>query len=161
MTLFEFASEKGVQNWYSLDDTIMVGVSSSQMSYAEGGIAKFHGEVSLENNGGFASVRYDKTSFDLCDYSGVEIRVKGDNKTYQFRLGTNAPRIAYAQPFHAPNEWTTVQLPFTNFKPTFRGRAMPSAPELNSSSIQEVTFMLASKQAGSFELFIDWVKAYA
>lgn len=130
------------------------------MSYAENGLAQFHGDLSLERGGGFASVRYDKTSFDLSDYSGLELRVKGDDKSYQFRLGTDAPRVAYAQHFHAPNEWTMVKLPFPNFKPTFRGRDVPDAPGLDSSRILELTFMLADKQAGSFELFIDWVKAY-
>jgi len=160
MTLFEFSTEKGTQTWTSLNDIVMGGVSSSKMSYTQNGIAKFHGDLSLENNGGFASVRYNKTSFDLSDYRGLELHIKGDDKSYQFRLGTDAPRIAYAQSFHAPNEWITVKLPFANFKPTFRGRDVPSAPQLDTEGILELTFMLADKQAGPFELFIDWVKAY-
>ena len=131
------------------------------MSYTGDAVARFHGEVSLENNGGFASVRYDKTSFDLSAYKGVEVRINGDDKNYQFRLSTDAPRIAYTQHFYAAAKWSTVKLPFTGFTPTFRGRDVVGAPALNTALIRGVTFMLAGKQAGSFELFIDWVKVYS
>ena len=42
--------------WRNVDDVVMGGVSSSSMRIEEG-VAVFKGEVSLENNGGFASVR--------------------------------------------------------------------------------------------------------
>lgn len=149
MTLFEFATEKSVQNWYTLDDVVMGGVSQSKMDYAEGGTARFSGRLSLEQGGGFASVRYDKTVFDLGGYEGLELRVKGDGKTYQLRLHTDVPRVAYAQHFRAAGDWTTIQLPFTDFKPTFRGRDVPSAPPLNRSVVREVGLMLADGQATS------------
>ena len=159
MTLFEFSTEKSVRNWYALDDTVMGGVSQSQMRYAGEGGARFHGELSLEQGGGFASVRYDKTSFDLSAFAGIDLRVKGDGHHYQLRLGNPATRVAYAQTFGTTEGWTTIHLPFGDFSPTFRGRDVPDAPALERSSITEVTFMLADKQAGSFALLIDWVKA--
>ena len=94
------------------------------------------------------------------EFTGLELRVRGDDKTYQIRLHTDAPRVAYTQHFRAPGEWTTLRLPFTDFTPTFRGRDVPSAPPLNRSSINEVGLMLADKQAGDFELFVNFVKVY-
>ncbi|CAN5734218.1 CIA30 family protein [soil metagenome] len=160
MTLFEFTTEKSAQNWHAVDDVVMGGVSRSKLDVAEGGTARFSGRLSLEQGGGFASVRYDKTAFDLGGYEGLELRVKGDAKTYQLRLHTDAPRVAYAQPFHAASDWTTLRLPFADFIPTFRGRDVPSAPPLNRSAVREVGMMLADKQAGDFELLIGFIRAY-
>lgn len=160
MTLFEFASEKSIANWYDQNDTVMGGVSSSRMDYAGAGIAVFRGEVSLDNNGGFAQVRYDKTSFDLSDYSGLELRVQGQGKRYQLRLSTDAARINYAQSFTASTDWVTVQLPFDAFEPGFRGRKVVGAPALNTADIRALGLMISDKQVGPFALQLDYIKAY-
>ena len=164
MTLFEFTTEKSVQSWYTENDVVMGGVSNSQISYAESeepeGVARFSGEVSLENNGGFAQVQYDKTSFDLTGFQGVELHAKGDGQTYQLRLKTNAERVTYAQSFTAENEWRRVKLPFSDFEPTFHGEDVPDAPELNVAEIQSVSLYIGDKQEGKFELLVDEVKAY-
>ena len=159
MTLFEFSSDKGTANWYDQNDTVMGGVSSSQMLYTDEG-AKFTGEVSLENNGGFAQVQYDKTDFDLSGYEGLELRVKGKPKTYQLRLDTDAERVTYSQSFEASENWTTLQLPFTDFEGVFRGRSVPDAPPLALDNIRRIGFLISDRQEGSFELLIDHIKAY-
>ena len=97
MTLFEFTTEKSAQNWYAVDDVVMGGVSRSKLD-VEGGTARFSGRLSLEKGVGFASVRYGKTVFNLGEFAGLELRVRGDDKAYQFRLHTDAPRVAYMQP---------------------------------------------------------------
>ncbi len=159
MTLFEFTTEKSVINWYAQNDTVMGGISNSRMSYKEKAIARFSGNLSLENNGGFAQVKYDKTSFNLSNYKELELRGKGDDKTYQLRLQTDAKRISYGQSFFAASDWTSIKLAFENFKPSFRGRDVPNAPALNLAEIRAVSFMLSDKQEGPFELLIDSVKA--
>ena len=163
MTLFEFTTEKSVQSWYTENDTVMGGVSNSQMTYSskeQKGVARFSGEVSLENNGGFAQVQYDKTDFDLTDFQGVELHVKGDAQTYQLRFKTDAERVTYAQSFTAKEEWQRVQLPFAEFEPTFHGEDVPDAPELNLANIQTVSLFIGDKQEGAFELLVDEVKGY-
>ena len=160
MILFEFSSPKGTANWYDQNDTVMGGVSSSAMTYTNEGVAKFAGEVSLENNGGFAQVQYDKTGFDLNGYEGLELRIEGAPKTYQLRLNTDANRISYSQSFQASDEWMTVQLPFKAFSGVYRGRSVPDAPPLNLSDIRRVGLMISDKQEGNFELLIDHIRAY-
>ena len=163
MTLFEFQTEKSVQSWYTENDVVMGGVSNSRMSYAneeQGGVARFSGEVSLENNGGFAQVQYDKTDFDLTGFQGVELHVKGDAQTYQLRFKTDAERVTYAQSFTARDEWQRVQLPFADFAPTFHGEDVPDAPDLNLAAVQTVSLFIGDKQEGKFELLVDEVNAY-
>ena len=63
MTLFDFDSADAVSGWFSVDDRVMGGVSVSQMRYAGDGVARFSGDMSLENNGGFASVRFTGQDF--------------------------------------------------------------------------------------------------
>ena len=43
--------------WWVINDTVMGGRSSSSWQLSEHDIGVFQGSVSLENNGGFASVR--------------------------------------------------------------------------------------------------------
>ena len=138
----------------------MGGVSSSEMLFVEGGKALFTGLLSLENNGGFAQVKYQKTQFDLSNFEGLELRLKGDAREYQLRLQTDAEQIAYKQDFSSQQDWQIIRLDFSAFRPTFRGRDVVGAAALNTKSIRSVGFMLASKNAGRFELMIDYIKTY-
>lgn len=54
--VIDFESLAG-SDWYVVDDGVMGGRSSSSLRSGESGIAVFEGVLSLENNGGFASVR--------------------------------------------------------------------------------------------------------
>jgi len=159
-TLFDFTTAETTSRWFSVDDSVMGGISASQMSYAGEGLAQFSGDLSLENNGGFASVRYTDSIFDLSNYEGIELRVKGNNATYQFRFQTDIARISYTQPFLAQSDWTTVRLPFDKFEAIFFGNMVRDAPEMNTSFLRTLTFMLSDKQEGNFELLIDWIKVY-
>lgn len=159
-TLFAFDSADAVSSWFSVDDRVMGGVSVSQMSYAGDGVALFSGDMSLDNNGGFASVRFTENVYNLSDFTGIELRVKGENMTYQFRFQTDIARISYTQSFVAPAEWTTIKLPFDAFEATFFGRSVSNAPQMNTSFLRTLTFMLSDGQAGEFELLIDSIKVY-
>ena len=160
MTLFEFKSEKSVANWFCLNDTVMGGISNSQLSFVEQGVVKFHGEVSLENNGGFSQIKYAKTHFDLSHFKGLKLSVKGDNKNYQLRLQTDAPHISYAQSFFARDKWHEVKLEFRSFKATYRGQDVENAPVLNKADIRSFSLLIADKQAGRFALLFSSIKTY-
>ena len=140
-------------------------VSKGQLTYlpegAEGkGAGRFNGEVSLEDGGGFAQILFDEKSFDLTGFQGVELHIKGDNQTYQVHFETDAERVAYAQSFSAKDEWQRVRLAFADFKPTFRGEAVPDAPDLNLAAMRTAGFLIGDEQAGHFELLLREVKAY-
>jgi len=55
--LFDFDDRSAVDGWHAIDDRVMGGVSCSRLRHDPAGHAVFEGEVSLAQNGGFASVR--------------------------------------------------------------------------------------------------------
>ncbi|MCX7876956.1 MAG: CIA30 family protein [Melioribacteraceae bacterium] len=65
-----------------VNDVVMGGRSSSATTIIENGIILFEGNISLKNNGGFASLRSPIKNYNFNDYSGLEIRIKGDGKIY-------------------------------------------------------------------------------
>ena len=82
----------------------------------------------MENNGGFSSVRTSKSATnDLATYDGLVMRVKGDGRSYEVRLGTDARYRFMEVSFKAmfptkKGKWTEVKIPFDRFQGSFRGR---------------------------------------
>lgn len=70
----------------SLDDVVMGGVSQSSFAITPAGIGRFQGEVSTENNGGFAGVRSKALTpaLQLGSFQALKLRVKGDGSRYKF-----------------------------------------------------------------------------
>lgn len=55
--LYDFDKPELANNWQIVNDGVMGGRSSSRLTISGDGTASFLGDLSLENNGGFASVR--------------------------------------------------------------------------------------------------------
>ncbi|WP_010099680.1 CIA30 family protein [Verminephrobacter aporrectodeae] len=55
--LFDFTDPTAANTWHAIDARVMGGISRSRLRSAPTGHAVFESEVSLEHNGGFASVR--------------------------------------------------------------------------------------------------------
>jgi monofunctional biosynthetic peptidoglycan transglycosylase len=148
--------------WRTINDGVMGGVSSSGFLVKEG-IARFEGTVSLENNGGFASVRSRSRDYDISLFQGMVLRVRGDGKRYAFRLRTTSgfDGISYEARFKSvADQWITVRMPFKAFQPVFRGRVIRDAEPLDLKSVKTFGFLISDKQTGKFRLEIDWVNAY-
>jgi NADH dehydrogenase [ubiquinone] 1 alpha subcomplex assembly factor 1 len=161
-TIIDFgdADEKG--RWEAVNDVVMGGLSDGRMSTA-GGAAVFHGRVSLENYGGFASVRTFPREFNLRGYDGLIIRVRGDGRRYRLRLKTDNDfeGLAYQAAFFTElAEWTESRISFDEFVPVFRGAVVQGAPPLDPAKVRRVGFMIADRQAGPFRLDIREVRAY-
>ncbi len=149
--------------WRTVNDGVMGGVSQSAMQTTEENSGLFTGILSLANNGGFASVRATPAETDLAAWSGLELRVRGDGRTYQVRLRTNGRFDGVAYRALLPTkagEWLTVQLPFTAFEPTFRGRILRDVPPLDTGNIVQLTLMIADKTQGPFRLEVGRVSAW-
>ena len=150
--------------WRVINDGVMGGISSSTWNIAETGAAVFAGNVSLENNGGFASVRSPVGTYDLSKHKGIVLRVKGDGKGYKLNLKTDAEfdSILYQAEFGTEKEkWQLIKLPFSKFVPTYHGFVPPDAPKLDTKEIRRFGFLIADKQQGPFRLEIAWIKAYS
>jgi len=157
-TLLDFDDPADVALWRPVDDVVMGGVSRSAFEQAGPGIARFHGHVSLENFGGFASVRTPPRDWDTAGAQAFLLRVRSDGKTYKFtvRTGDGFDGIQYQLRFDAPaGEWIDVRLPVSEFVATFRGRRVPFAPSLDPAKVRAIGLMISDKQAGPFELLID------
>jgi monofunctional biosynthetic peptidoglycan transglycosylase len=118
----------------------------------------FAGRLSLENNGGFASVRRRPAVYALSGTDGVVLRIRGDGRSYQFRVRTHDrfDGVAYRALFDTDAErWETVRIPFSDFRATYRGRPVPGAPPLDPKEIRQIGFLIADKRSGSFRLEID------
>lgn len=157
--IFSFTS--GEPGWYIVDDNVMGGVSSSTASIVDPDTLLFTGLMSLDNNGGFSSVRSDWTLTDLSSADGVLLRVLGDGKAYRLRIRSdeNGRGISYNALFETTSEtWQVVYIPFAGMVPTYRGFVM-DVGQLDAATIGSFGFMLSDKQPGEFELRVDWIRA--
>ncbi|MEX1118126.1 MAG: CIA30 family protein [Terrimicrobiaceae bacterium] len=118
--------------WEVVNDGVMGDLSQGTITISKSGTLIFRGNLSLENNGGFSSFRSSQYAMDLSNAAGITLRVRGDGRTYQFRLTTDARvrdrRVAFMAPFKTKRgEWIEVQVPFTSFAGTWRGESVRSA----------------------------------
>jgi monofunctional biosynthetic peptidoglycan transglycosylase len=164
LVIYEFASTTDAQQWRTVNDTVMGGVSTSTFRTPGNGIGVFSGYVSLENYGGFASVRSRPSFRDLSEWKGISLRVRGDGKSYKLGLKNNMSwnAVMYQASFQTTaGQWTEVRLPFTSCcTPQFRGRDVPEAPALDPSRILQISLMISEKQEGPFQIELDWISAY-
>ena len=163
ITMFEFNDQSEVDCFYSIDDQVMGGISSSTFRSSENSTAKFSGIVSLDNNGGFASVRATLNCPILSDALGIKLRIKGDGKRYKLRLfnSISFDSIAYEASFVSSSEcWVELEIPFSSFNAVWRGEPVNNAPEFKKNQICALGLMISEKQVGGFALCLDWIRAY-
>lgn len=154
IALMIFTLDSNLQAWRVVNDGVMGGVSTGRMIKADGAL-RFEGELSLENNGGFASVRRTVDQ-DLSRATFVRLQVRGDGRTYQFRIRHDGrfEGVSWRAEFVSSSDWQTLDIPLDEFIPVFRGRRVTNAGPVDPSSIRQVGFLLADKQPGLFSLDI-------
>ena len=151
-------------SWTPVDDVVMDGGSTSRAVPTENATLLFVGDVSLENNGGFASIRTAPQQHDLSGTEGIVLPVRGDDKRYRLTVRTDArfDGVWYQAGFTTlDGEWQDVRIAFAQFEPRFRGRPVPDAPPLDRARIRSFGLLIADRQAGPFRLEIDTVRSRA
>lgn len=163
--VLDFEDPKLEPDWRPVNDGVMGGLSEGAGKVEEG-VLVFEGSLSLENNGGFSSVRTPVSgkSYNFAEADGLALRVKGDGRTYQLRLATDARHrgslISYQRKFETEaGEWQVVKVPFAEMKPGWRGR-MLSGHVLDSSEISQLGILIGDKKEGPFRIEVDWMKSY-
>ncbi len=155
MVIFDFNKESDISDWKIVNDVVMGGQSRSKFYLNDEGLGVFKGTVSLENNGGFSSVRFRFNQKNIEGYKKVKLRLKGDGKRYQFRAKTNKEdQQAYISYFETSEEWQTIEILLSDLSPTFRGRKL-NMPNFPAEELEEVAFMIGNKVNENFELVID------
>jgi len=150
------------RRWVVVNDGVMGGVSTGRIRTLDDGTSVFSGRLSLENKGGFASVRCGLGTRDLSGYAGIRLTVRGDGRRYQLRLRTDERMdgVAYRAEFDTvADEWTSVDVPFDDFLPSFRGRIL-DGPPLRLDRVRQLGILLADKDPGPFWLEIGDAAAY-
>jgi len=155
MALIDFNKESDISDWEIVNDAVMGGRSGSKFYLNDEGNGVFKGKVSLENNGGFASLRHRFTQKNIKGYKKAIIYLKGDGKRYQFRAKTNKnDQQAYVSYFETTGNWQTVEIKLSALEPTFRGRKL-NMPNFPAEELEEAGFMIGNKVNENFELVID------
>lgn len=142
--------------WYIVNDDVMGGKSQSNFTIHDT-TAVFTGQVSLENNGGFAMVKHPTRTLIDSNQKQLHLRVKGDGKRYQIRLKSSEDQnYAYQQTFETSGEWEDIFLKLSACTPSFRGRAL-DLPSFNSHQITEFAILIGNKVEEPFRLEIEFV----
>lgn len=156
--IFDFSSSSDTRNWRIVDDVVMGGRSNGDFSISEDGHGVFSGSISLENNGGFSSVRYGTDDIPVAENSKVRIRIKGDGKTYQFRIKNNRRyEYSYVHEFETTGEWQDIEIPVNDMYPVYRGRRL-DRPNFNYNTMEELTFLIGNGRPQEFRLLIDKIE---
>lgn len=160
--LFDFRKAGAGNGWNAVNDGVMGGLSRGGPDFSRG-LMRFSGNLSLEYNGGFSSIR-KRVNLDLSEFTGIRLRVKGDGRTYQARMETDARfgnwAVSYSGDFATrKGEWMEVDVPFTSLSQSFRGRNLTAYP-FDPAKIKLVGLILADKNPGPFAIDVEWIQAY-
>lgn len=155
-----FGKESGGQDWWVLNDGVMGGLSQGAIQFTDESLL-FKGKVSLENNGGFASIRSPFQAIDLSTTEMIEIRYRATGQSFALTLAKDRryyiPNYKHSLPETA-GEWKTVQMPLKNFKEHQVGRPTGNflTPELRNQIIR-MGLITNDKRASDFELEVDYL----
>jgi len=154
----QFETEKDLVGWQIVDDGVMGGLSKGNFFMEQKGNAVFEGQVSLENNGGFSSVRYSFATEELKEFKSFALYLKGDGKKYQFRVKEKgSDYFSYIIEFQTSGEWEKVDISFNKLYPSFRGRRLDKANFLGAK-MQEMAILIGNAKAEKFRLEIDRIE---
>ena len=159
--LFDFTEADAAKQWQTVNDGVMGGVSEGKFKITDTKTMEFFGTLSLENNGGFASVRTKAKKLSLEKDDTLVAKIRGDGRQYMLNLYPNKQRMAYsyrATVQTKKDEWIEVKVPLDKFEATSFGRIVKNAGLVKPEEINSLGFMLGDKKAGPFKMEIEWIK---
>lgn len=161
LILVDFSLKKKVGSWQIVDDVVMGGRSNGNFFISEEGHGVFYGRVSLENNGGFSSLRYRCKTLRTEGFAKAVIKLIGDGKKYQFRIKSEqSERHAYIAVFQTTGDWQTVEINLSEMYPAFRGMKM-NLPNYPAKQLEEIAFLIGNKVEEDFKLEIATISLKA
>ena len=159
--LFDFTGADAANEWQTVNDGVMGGVSEGEFKITDKKALEFYGKLSLENNGGFASVRTKAKKLGLEKGDTLLVRVRGDGREYSINLHVPRPLVAFsyrATVQTKKDEWIEIKLPFDKFVATSFGRVVKDAGPVDPQEINGLGVLLGDKKAGPFKLEVEWIK---
>ena len=148
-------------DWFVVLDGVMGGLSTGELAVTENSFV-LSGEVSLENNGGFASIRTPYESYDLSNYKIVTIRYKSTGQDFAFTLNKYRrfwyPNYKINLPI-TKGEWKEITCTLQEFKRYRLGRELSGHPDIDDlSKIIRLGFISNTKAATSYTFEVDFIK---
>lgn len=159
---FDFGTKNSAasRDWRVINDGVMGGLSQGRALLTEESIL-FEGEISLENNGGFSSLKSPFTSYDLSGKKYLKIRYRGSGQPMAFTLETN--RRWYRPYFKkrlssTSGQWVEERIELQDFEAYRIGsRLKQTLTEDFLEQIIRIGFISDGKQAGPFRFEVDYI----
>jgi NADH dehydrogenase [ubiquinone] 1 alpha subcomplex assembly factor 1 len=155
--LFSFNNPEAAREWQTVNDGVMGGRSDGRFRINQFKNLEFFGNLSLANNGGFASVRSRGSAMNLQNGDSIVVKVRGDGREYTLNLYTAGRRMAfsYRVPFQTKkDEWIKVRVPLSDFVATSFGRIVRNSV-LIPEQVSGIGILLGDKKPGAFKIEID------
>ena len=159
--LFDFTNPDAAKEWQTVNDGVMGGVSEGKLKITDTKTMEFFGTLSLENNGGFASVRTKAKKLGLEKGDALVARIRGDGREYSLNLYVPRPLIAFsyrAMVQTKKDEWIEVKVPLDKFEATSFGRVVKDAGPVDPKEVNALGFLLGDKKSGPFKLEVEWIR---
>ena len=157
----DFGKEKEGKYWKVINDGVMGGLSKGSKRLTTNSLL-FKGVVSLDNNGGFSSLRYPFSDKNISKCNEIEIRYRSTGISMAFT-------IAVSRRWYIPNykirlnktssEWITKTIKLTDLRKHYIGKPMNET--LKKETLKEIVrigFITDEKKYGDFEFEIDYIK---
>ena len=155
--LTQFDDLPGDLQWNVVNDNVMGGRSRGGYTIQDG-ILRFTGATNTRG-GGFSSLRTSRAQLPFTsDTDGIAMRMKGDFRTYIFRVETRGGYTYWAD-VPTRSDWQDVAIPFENFTLRWRGYQR-RGPALKPENIDSLGLMLYDKRDGPFRLEVDWISTW-
>jgi len=164
VVLVAFDNPAAVDGWTTVNDPVMGGLSTSTVAFGDGALV-FSGNISLDNNGGFASARSPQDpgiGQRATGATSIGVRARGDGKTYVFRVDSAGQPWSYIQRFSTEaGAWRTYELPVGDFQAVgMRLDPAPYAPQImDPATVSRVSIYILDKQQGPFALTVSAINA--
>lgn len=162
-TILDFTDARTVSHWKAIDDRIMGGCSLSRPEYVAQVGLRFAGTLSVENSGGFASIRSAQGHYDLSGCKGISLRLRGDGQSYKLSLRTDHfyDGVSYQTRFTTrKGQWQEISFPFYEFVPTHHGTRLSTVAPIDPGQITSFGLFIAERQEGPFQLEVQWIKGW-
>lgn len=152
-SVLDFSNPENKIQWMVINDGVMGGLSRGSFERLQD-FGRFEGDISLDNNGGFSSVRFSVKE-DLNSATFFRLKIKGDGKDYQLRIKVRSTDYySYIHYFSTSGEWEEIYIPIDQMYASFRGRRL-NLPNFSEASIQELTLLIGNKRREKFNLNIE------
>ena len=115
VSIVDFATPEAAEKWQAVNDGVMGGASDGRFKITDDKTLEFFGTLSLENNGGFASIRTRPTELGIQAGDTLVARVKGDGREYVLNIYTKSRRMAFS--YRAPKDSPVNGTSSTVFRP--------------------------------------------